>query len=208
MINIDELLDIVWFKIVALVYLSVEVLEKILSPINLLGPALAILILVQITVAVTKGLNRIYTTKRHLELKKQFTYWYNLRSEALTCDDPEKGKLLAKNIDQAHLNKVYYDYFFEGLLKNILTTYLPVLIMMAYVNEIYKPERLKALFGRPYIFQIKNLDGEIMTIGAVFWYVITLLVTYLGWFVIRKIRNRKKSETQDGDKAPVSDSPA
>ena len=41
----------------------------------------------------------------------------NLRQEAMACEDREKGKALARNIDQAQLNKAYYDYFFEGFVK-------------------------------------------------------------------------------------------
>ena len=102
----------------------------------------------------------MYTTKRYEKLKKEFAHWFKLRQEALACEDGEKGKLLARNIDQGKLNKVYYDYFFEGLLKNLLTIYLPVIIMAAYVNEAYQPNRLMAKFGEAYVFRIAGSDGE------------------------------------------------
>jgi hypothetical protein len=152
-----------------------------------LGPAVIILVIVLLTVASTKFLSKIYKTKRYVKLRKEFQYWYNLRHEALTCKDPEKGKALAKNIDQAQLNKVYYDYFFEGLLNSIPTKCLPILIMLAYVNEAYKPDKLLENFGRDYIIRFADINGDIVKIGAVSWFVLSMLVVYLAWFVIGKL---------------------
>jgi hypothetical protein len=100
--------------------------------------------------------------------------------------------MLAKNIDQGKLNKVYYDYFFEGLLKNILTIYLPCLIVAAYVNEAYKADSLTAKFGRPYVFQWGSSDGEPTVMGALFCYVVLLLTTYLSWYIASKAVGRKQ----------------
>ena len=183
----NEFLDIIWLKIVAGITYIVMFLDYVLAPLNVLGPALVVLILVIITVGITKILSNVYTTKRYLELKKKFNSWYKLRQEALACDDREKGKALAKNIDQAELNKVYYDYFFEGILKNILTTYLPVLIVAAYVNEAYKTENLVKNFGRPHILKFAGLNGEPVVIGALFWFVISLLLVYLAWYLTPKL---------------------
>jgi len=87
----------------------------------------------------------------HKKLQKEFHHWYKMRQEALKCEDPAKAKLLAKNIDQAKLNKLYYDYFFEGLMNNLATLYLPIFILLAYVNEAYRSSNLSKLFGRDYI---------------------------------------------------------
>jgi len=110
----DELLDIVWFKILAGVQYGKELLDILFSPLNLLGPAMAILLIAAVTVVCTRFLTKNIKTRRYRELQKEFLHWYNLRQEALNCEDPDKGKLLAKNIDQGKLNRVYYDYFFEG----------------------------------------------------------------------------------------------
>jgi hypothetical protein len=148
-----------------------------------------------LTVAATKILSKIYKTKRYLQLQKEFRYWYDLRNEALTCKDPEKGKALAKNIDQARLNKVYYDYFFEGLLNSIPTKYLPILIMLAYVNEAFKPDKLLELFGRDYIFKFVNFDGNVIKIGSVLWFVMSMLLIYAIWFLAEKLYSKyKKAE--------------
>ena len=109
----EDLLDFLWFKTVDLGHHIRIFLDGIFAPLNTLGPAIAIFIIAFITVVIAKLLARIIKTKRYEELKKEFFYWYNLRQEALKCEDRDKAKLLAKNIDQAKLNKVYYDYFLE-----------------------------------------------------------------------------------------------
>ena len=196
----EDILDIVWQKTLFLVNYFVKGLDFIFTPLNLLGPAVAIMIIVLLTVASTKFLSKIYKTKRYLKLKKEFQYWYNLRNEALACKDPEKGKALAKNIDQAQLNKVYYDYFFEGLLNSIPTKYLPILIMMAYINETFRPDKLLEYFGRDYIVKFVNFDGTVIKIGAIFWFVISMLMVYLAWFVIGKLYS-KHSNPNKNEKA-------
>ena len=183
----EDVFDIVWLKILILIHTFIKGLDFIFAPLNPLGPAVMILVIVLLTIASTKFLSKIYKTKRYLKLQKEFQYWYNLRNEALTCKDPDKGKALAKNIDQAQLNKVYYDYFFEGLLNSIPTKYLPILIMIAYVNEAFKSEKLLKIFGKEYIFKFVNIDGNVIKIGAVFWFVLSMLLVYLVWFVFEKL---------------------
>ena len=186
----EEFLDIVWLKVLALIQYFVKCLDFILAPLNPFGPAVVILTIVFVTVAATKYLSKNYKTKRYLALKKKFEYWLNLRNEASTCEDTEKGKALAKNIDQATLNKAYYDYFFEGLLSSLLTKYLPIFIMLAYVNEAFKPDNLLKNFGREYIFKFVNYNGKEILVGSVFWFVLSMLFVYLAWFVIGKLYAR------------------
>lgn len=193
----EEFLDIVWLKILILVQYFARGLDFLLAPLNPFGPAVKILLVVFITVAVTKFLSKIYKTKRYIELQKEFRYWYNLRKEALTCIDPDQGKALAKNIDQAKLNRIYYDYFFEGLLSSLPTKYLPILTMAAYVNEAFKPDNLLKNFGREYIFKFINYDGNVIMIGAVFWFVLSMILVYLAWYVVGGVYVKyKKSEKQ------------
>ncbi|MBW2642486.1 MAG: hypothetical protein JRC89_03725 [Deltaproteobacteria bacterium] len=183
----EEFLDIIWLKVLLVIQYVVKCLDYILTPLNPFGPAVIILVLVFVTVAATKYFSKIYKTKRYVELEKEFKYWFNLRKEASTCEDPEKGKELAKNIDQAKLNRVYYDYFFEGLLSSLLTQYLPIFIMLAYVNEAYKPDKLLKNFGREYIFKFVNYDGEAILVGGVFWFVLSMLLVYIAWFIAEKL---------------------
>jgi len=191
----DNLLDILWAKIASGVSCLAGLMDLILAPLDPMGPAWIILILVLLTVCFTKTFNRFYTTKRYQTLQKEFNHWFKLRNEALSSEDREKGKALAKNIDKAKLNKVYYDFFFEGLLKGIITTYLPILCMAAYVNEAFRTDKLIEKFGRGYVFRFSNFSAEPVMVGGLFWFVVSLLMTYLIWFVVAKYYKRVKARS-------------
>ncbi len=186
----EEFLDLLWLKIVVGVEFAKHILDVIFGPLNALGPAVAIATIALITVVITKFLSKRFKTRRYKELRKQFEYWYGVRKEAQKCEDPAKAKLLAKNIDQAKLNKLYYDYFFEGLLNNLATLYLPIFILLAYINEAYRSSNLAKLFGRDYIFKFGGDPGQPILIGAVFWFVLSLFLFYLGWYIVKKIYAR------------------
>jgi len=181
----DELLDIMWFKIVAAAEVAVGWMDVLVLPLNLMGPVGAILILGLITVGLTKLFRRLYTTERYQRLKKEYEHWMAIRKEAMAAGDREKGKRLARNIDQAKLNKVYYDYFFEGLLNNILTTILPILLMAAYINEAYNPDKLLSQFGRPYVFRIPGFGSDGSPIGSLLWFVLSLILIHVLWALCR-----------------------
>jgi len=191
----DEILDIVWLKIVDLVLLVVSGMDIVVGPFNILGPAAVIFLLTFLTVCLTKLFKRVYTTKRYQTLKKEFEHWSEVRKAAMNIDDPEKAKRMARNIDQAKLNKVYYDYFFEGLLNNVLTTILPILLMAAYVNEAYNPEKLQKLFGRSHVFSIPGIGDDPILVGALFWYVLSLILVHILWAVARRAF-KKKNESK------------
>ncbi len=186
----EEFLDILWLKIVVGVQFVKHILDIIFGPLNALGPAVAIATIALITVVVTKILSKKFKTRRYKELRKQFEYWLGVRREAQKCEDPDKAKLLAKNIDQAKLNKLYYDYFFEGFLNNLATTYLPIFSLLAYVNETYRPSNLSKLFGRDYIFRFGGDPGQPISIGAVFWFVVCIFLIYLGWYLVKTVYAR------------------
>jgi len=194
----DEWLDIAWIKIVDAMEHIAALLNTILAPLNhRLGPAMVIFLLVAMLVAFTRLMAKIYNTRRFTELKKNYEHWYDLRQEAMACEDREKGKALARNIDQGQLNKAYYDYFFEGLLKSIITTILPICFLAAYINSAYAPGRLIQSFGRDAIFKISRADGDPVVISAFFWFVICLLLVHLTWFgtrlIIKRTIGRKKT---------------
>ena len=184
----NEAMDILWFKIVAGVQYLKEILDIVLGPLNYLGPAAAILIIAAATAVLTRFLSSRFKTRRYKTLKKEFQHWYNIRQEALKCEDSEEAQRLAKNVDQAKLNKVYYDYFFEGLLNNLATKYLPILVVLSYVNSAYRPENLLALFGRDYVFKIGN--GDPVLVGSVFWFIMSLLTVHLVWYLTKKLYHR------------------
>ena len=93
---------------------------------------------------------------------------------------------MAKNIDRAKLNKAYYDYFFEGFMLSLATKFLPILVLLAYVNEAYQPANLLQRFGQDFIFRFGGGEGA-TTVGAVFWYVTSLVLIYVCWAVAEKL---------------------
>ena len=190
----EEFLDSVWFKILDIIQVFVRGMDAAIAPLHLLGPAAVVFLLALATVCLTKLFRRVYTTKRSQALKKEFEHWSGLRQEATQIEDREKGKRMARNIDKAKLNKVYYDYFFEGFLNNILTTILPILLMGAYVNEAYNPEKLQSMFGRPHVFSIPGTGEDPITVGALFWYVLSLIIVHVLWAVGKRLFKNKNTE--------------
>ncbi|HBF42108.1 MAG TPA: hypothetical protein DDW42_00475 [Desulfobacteraceae bacterium] len=199
----EAFLDILWFKILDIINYIESFLDFLFAPLNFFGPAIAISTIVLITVVITKILTKIFKTKRYKECKKDFVHWYNVRQEASRCEDREKGKQLAKNIDQAKLNQIYYNFFFEGFMLGIATKYLPILVFLAYVNEAYKPENLLRLFGREYLFRFGITNGEPVAVGASCWFIVSLLLIYLGWFVAKKVFSRYIAERRKSIKDSV-----
>ena len=188
----SALLDTIWEKIAAGFIAVANGFDSLLRLFDFLGPGIMILLLAVLTVLITKSLNRIIITKRYIKLEKKYKHWYNLRQTALTCADREKGKALAKNIDQAELNRAYYDYFFEGLLLGLVRKILPIMFMSAFINEYFQPGRLVERFGRGYVFQFGSSSAEPVVIGALFWYVFALLMVYLLWSIVNKRYARLK----------------
>ena len=156
----DAFLDTLWLKILAVIEFGFNLATGLLAHLNFMGPALLIFLIVVVLVAVTKIITRRYTTRRYQRLKENYEHWFEVRRQAMSSEDPEKGKALAKNIDQAELNKAYYDFFFEGFLKNIITTVLPILLTAAFVVKAYGPANLEKTFGKPYVLEIARSGGE------------------------------------------------
>ncbi|HDM75698.1 MAG TPA: hypothetical protein ENG51_04420 [Deltaproteobacteria bacterium] len=185
----DEFLDYLWIKILMIIKYITAFLDALFSPLNAVGPGFAIFVIVCITFAMARFFSR-YKTKRLIRLEKEFIHWYNLRQEAMKCEDYEKGKLLAKNVDQAKLNRVYYDYFFERFMVTLLTKYLPIFSMLAYVNEAYKPDNLLKMIGKTYIYKFGKYHGKPIEAGAVFVFFVAYLIVSSGWFVLKFIYSR------------------
>jgi len=189
----DEFLDTLWFKILALLDLVFGLFGSILAPLSFLGPAGLIFLITILLVAFTKTAARYYNTRRFARLKANYEHWFEMRRQALKSDDSEKGKALAKNIDQAELNKAYYDYFFEGFLKNMLTTLLPILLTAAFVVKAYKPSNLEKIFGQTHVFSFTGSGGQPVVISAFFWFVISLILVHLLWFVGARLLKKRSN---------------
>lgn len=183
----ESFLDTLWEHIAAAIQFCGQSLYGFLENFHALGPVTLIALLALATVAFTKLLNRWIVTKRYLELEKDFHYWVEVRQEAMKCEDREKGKRMARNIDQAKLNKAYYDYFFEGLLLGIARKILPIFFMFAFINEFYRPTQMLQIFGREYVLQMPSTGGEPILVGAVFWYFCCILISYLLWSIGRRL---------------------
>jgi hypothetical protein len=153
-------------------------LDTLLSPLEVLGPGVVIFILAFLVVGLTRIFSRVYVTRRYLHLEEQFHYWQKIRAEALKHPDKEKGKALAKNIDQAELNRVYYDYFFEGLLKHFITNVLPLLLTVSYVVTVYTPAELLARFGKDSIFIFSLGSDSQVHVSSLLWFVVCALVSF------------------------------
>jgi hypothetical protein len=187
----ERFLDILWEYIYSAILTFAGMVDTVLSPIHsLTGPAFVLILLALLTVFSTKFLGKKCRTKRHIKLEKDFYHWLGVREEAMRCEDREKGSRMARNIDQATLNRAYYDYFLEGLLLSFATMYLPILMVMSYVNTFYRPERLMELSGKEYIFQFGSSGGEPQLIGSIFFYFVALLSFYLGWAILKKTMER------------------
>jgi hypothetical protein len=184
----EEFLDLAWEQLYALIQKGAATLDFLLSYLHFLGPIVVIFFLAVVIVGVTKVLKKHITTKRYVILEKDFQHWLEVREEAMKCDDREKGRNLAKNIDKAHLNRAYYDYFLEGLLLGLITFYLPVVSMATYINEAYRAERLMELFGRDYIFRFGGSDPVL--IGALFWFICAVLLINCSIFFTKWITKR------------------
>lgn len=197
----ESFLNVVWENLYAAILFLANSLDALLSPIQTVaGPAVVIVLLAVLTVLTTKFLGKVCRTKRHIMLEKKFKYWLSVREEAMQCEDREKGKRMARNIDQAKLNRCYYDYFFEGLLLSLLTMYMPILMILSYINTFYRPEQLLALTGRDYIMRFSSSGGEPMLVGSVFFFFVSLLSLYMSWFIIKKVfslMERNKAVTKE-----------
>ncbi len=196
----DAILDTIWEYIAdGFIFLG-ESFYQLLENFHFLGPATLVFILALLTVCVTKTLNKLIITKRYIQLEKQFTYWVSVREEAMKCEDREKGKRMARNIDQAELNRAYYDYFFEGFLLGIARKIIPIFFMFAFINEFYKPEAMQELFGQKYVFRLSSGGESPLVVGAVFWYFISILICYCGWSFSGRFFKKNKQQNAENRK--------
>jgi hypothetical protein len=177
------MMDILWQYIHETLLFVQGLVRVLLSPLDLISPTLTITLLALLALVLTTFLTKRFKTNRYKELKQEFEYWFAIKQEALALQDqePEKAKFVARSIDQAKLNQVYYDFFFEGLLNNLLTVYIPVLSILLYVNATYTPEFLQNHLGASSLFRFSLFNSPAIDIGAGAWFVVVLLGLYCGW---------------------------
>ncbi|BHH84782.1 hypothetical protein [Desulforhopalus sp. 52FAK] len=193
----DAFLDTVWEYMAAGFIVLADSFYGALQNFHFLGPVVLIFLLALGTIGVIKILTRLITTKRYTELEKKFNYWSAIRDEAMRCEDREKGKRMARNIDKAELNKAYYDYFFEGFMLGIARKIIPIFFMFAFINEYYRTEKLTSLFGQAYVVKLPSTSGDPILVGAVFWYLISLFLGFLVWFAVARIIQKLQPAKRD-----------
>ena len=177
--GMDDFMDRAWEVIYSFLINIVVFIDTLLSPFEIIGAGGMIFLLAFFVVVITKIIGRFYTTKRFITLKKEFEHWKDVRDQAIKHPDKEKGKALAKNVDQAELNKAYYDYFFEGLLKNLVTTVIPILLMVTYITKAYTPATLLNKFGSAFIFSFSFGASSRTDVSSLLWFVISLLLSFV-----------------------------
>lgn len=168
--------------------------DWLMTPLNALGPIPALLCLALVLLLAIKFLGPRVTTKRYRELQKDFKHWYNLRQEANKAEDREKGKRLARNIDQAGMNRVYYDYFFEGLMLGLVSRYLPFFLMLAYVNSSYSAQRLAEKFGQDHLFILYGGGPDQIKVGSLFFFVASYFLMLIAWWLVKLGFKKKRSK--------------
>ena len=191
----DDMLDNVWFKIEAAIQNIAGFIDALLLPLQFLGPEIIIFFLVLVCITLSRFFKKHFNTRRYVRLKENFDHWFALRQEAMNHAESKKGRAVAKNIDQAELNRAYYDLFFEGLLKSLITTWLPLLCTLAYVNRTFTPEGLMQWFGRPGLFMINGHPIFPWDIPSIFWFFISLLLVYALFPAMAWVRKTIKKET-------------
>lgn len=200
------MMDTLWNIILVVLQHVQEALDFVFSPLHALGPLVSITVIAVVTAAAARVFSKNLKTRRYRELEKEFHYWYDIKQEALKLQDaePEKAKDLGRNIDQGKLNKVYYDYFFEGLLNNLLTMYIPIFSMLGYVNATYRPQAMAGMFEKPYLFILPWFNGKQYEIGAVFWFVFCVLMFYVLSFIVGLTRRNQDADGSGEESLPAT----
>ena len=190
----NDFLDRAWELIYAFLSSTVVFLDTLLSPLEFLGPGAVIFFLAFLVVIFTRILSQLYVTKRYIRLEKEYRYWQGIREEAMKHPDSTKGKRLARNVDKAELNKAYYDYFFEGLLKHFIANVLPILLMVSYITKIYTPQTMLKRFGEKWVFSFSFGSSSPIDVGSLLWFVICLILSYILFAVLKMVFKKKNAK--------------
>lgn len=196
-------MDTLWLYILEIVRHIRAGLDIAFGPLEVLGPTAAVTGMALVTMFVAKTLTENIKTPRYRRLQSEFDYWYQVREEVMRLreEDPDQAKGLAKDLDRGKLNELYYNYFIEGLLNNLLTLYIPVFSMLTYVNNVYDPAGLRERFGKDHLFAV-TLGGRTYEMGAVFWFLLVLIASYIIWVLVRRKLLASRSKSADSGKYP------
>jgi len=192
----NDFLDRVWETIEVVLNYAVVFMDTLFSPLEIFGPGVVIFILAFLVVIITRILSGFYVTKRYIHLEKQYKHWHGVREEAMKHPDREKGKALAKNIDQAQLNRAYYDYFFEGLLKHFAVNVLPILVMVSYVTKVYTPQTLFMRFGEKWVFSFSLGSSSQVNVSSMLWLVICLILSFILFAVLKMVFKKRYAKKE------------
>lgn len=187
----DDFLDRVWEPIEAFLNYSVVFIDTLFSPLEIFGPAVVIFFLAFLVVIITRTIARFYVTQRYIRLEKEYQHWQGIREEAMKHPDRTKGKRLARNVDKAELNKAYYDYFFEGLLKHFIVNVLPILLMVSYITKVYTPQTMLKRFGEKWVFSFSFGSSSPINVGSLLWFVICLILSYILFAVLKRVFKKR-----------------
>jgi uncharacterized membrane protein (DUF106 family) len=187
-------MDRIWEFIEAFLNNIVVFLDIALAPLEVLGPGVVIFVLAFLVVVFTRIIARFYVTQRSVKLEKEFRYWQGIREEAMKHPIREKGKTLAKNVDQAQLNRAYYDYFFEGMLKHFLVNVLPILLMVSYVTKVYTPQTLLQRFGERWIFSFSLGSFSQVNVSSMLWLVICFVLSFILFAVLKMVFKKRDAK--------------
>ncbi len=192
----DNFLDQAWDLIYGFLQSTVVFLDALFSPLEILGPGVVIFVLSFLVVCTTRLISKFYVTKRYVHLGKEFQHWKGVRDEAMKHPDRDKGKALAKNIDQAQLNRAYYDYFFEGLLKHFMVNVLPLLLMVSYVTNVYTPATLLERFGKKWVFSFSFGTSSQVNVSSLLWFVICIILSFILFAVLKKVFRKQDAKKE------------
>jgi len=201
-------MDTLWLMLLDIIQWIRMGLDFVFGPLEAMGPTVAVTGMALATMLVAKTLTENFKTRRYRRLKSEFDYWYRIREEIMRSreEDPEKAKGLAKDLDQGKLNELYYNYFIEGLLNNLLTLYIPVFSMLTYVNNAYDPAGLRERFGQGYLFAV-TLGERSYEMGSIFWFLLVLISSYILWVVargrLRALRNGSSPDIRKDAQVPA-----
>ncbi len=192
----NDFMDRVWETIEVFLNYVVAFMDTLFSPLEIFGPGVVIFVLAFLVVIITRIIASFYVTKRYISLEKEFKHWHGVREEAMKHPDREKGKALAKNIDQAQLNRAYYDYFFEGLLKHFAVNVFPILLMVSYVTKVYTPQTLFNRFGEKWVFSFSLGSSSPVNVSSMLWLVICLIVSFILFAVLKMVFKKRYAKNK------------
>jgi hypothetical protein len=69
------------------------------------------------------------------------------------------------------------------------------------VNNVYDPAGLRERFGKDHLFAV-TLGGRTYEMGAVFWFLLVLIASYIIWVLVRRKLLASRSKSADIGESP------